>query len=120
LQHDLDYAESMRIKAEDDARVWRSRCDWAEEDLKKARAELTTALKQQSNWQAMMTGAPHVPFPDVQAPPPTPEPVVNSNGAPLSIRSGSMRDLQRTAVLKSRMAAYERARAARNATETTE
>lgn len=101
-------AVSAQLKAEDSERVWRSRADWMETELTKVRMEMEAALKKISNWQAMMTGAPHVPFPEVYTAPKAPE---QPAGPQPALRPTTMRDLQRTANLKARMDAYERAKA---------
>lgn len=99
-------AVSAQLKAEDDTRLWRSRADSAEADRDKMRDELTTVLKQQSNWQAQMTGAPHVPFPEAYTPPPAPP--LAPEGERQSPRPMTLRDMQRSAIMKSRMEAAER------------
>ncbi len=115
LEEALQVAESAVIKAQDESRYWRAKSDAAEEARVHAQAEVTDALKKVSNWQAMMTGAPAVPFPESYTPPPAPAP---TNGAPTPMpMPGSMRDLQRQAILKSRIAAYERMKAARGDAE---
>ncbi len=110
----MDELHHKIIKTEDDSRIWRSRADWAEAERDKATTALANALKQQSNWQALMTGAPHVPFPEVYTPPPAQpatEPVRQAT------RPITMRDLQRTNALQMRMAAAERAQTARSSGE---
>ncbi len=107
-------AESSRIRADDECRVWRCRADLAEADRDKARNELQSALKAVANFQAIMAGAPLVPFPEeykpiaVTAPDPSP-------GPPAGPRT--LRDVQRLKVMESRKAAFDRMQAARAAEE---
>jgi len=109
MERNLQATESARIKADDEVRFWRGRADWAESDRDRARLDLAGALKSISNWQALLTGAPILPFPEVahaQAKPAAPE-----FGPIQPQQSRSMRDLQNEAVAKSRKAAAERRQA---------
>lgn len=106
LEQNLAEAQSYRIRAEDESRLWHSRCDWAESGLSNAQLELANTLKQISNWQAMVTGAP-VPFPEISNPTPMPQ----EQGPERVHKERSMRALQQEAVNKSRQVAYQRRQA---------
>jgi hypothetical protein len=114
LEQSVAQAESARIQADDNARLWRAKADWAEAERDKARSELSAAIKNTANWEAVMMGAPQVPFPEVYtAPPPPPAGQVG----PQPVHRATLRDLQRDRVMASRQAAHERMMAAKAATE---
>ncbi len=108
MESDLAECAAARIKAEDEMRDMRVRMADAIEAASKAREELSRALKQVANYEALRSG-PIVPFPDVYQPMPAPEPVVQSM-EPQPTLPRTMREYEQAARTVSRKAAEERRR----------
>ncbi len=109
MEADLADCASARIKAEDEMRDMRVRMADAVEAASKAREELSRALKQVANYEALRSG-PIVPFPDVYQPMPAPEQQVAQSGEPQPTLPRTMREYEQAARAVSRKAAEERRR----------
>ncbi len=106
LEAELAECASCRIKAEDVVRDMQARMYAALEDRDRARSELSTALKQVANYEALRSG-PIVPFPDVYQPMPAPErDLTVEERSPVPPRS--MREYEHTIRTVSRKEARER------------
>ncbi len=108
IEADLAECAAARIKAEDEMRDMRVRMADAIEAASRAREELSTALKQVANYEALRSG-PIVPFPDVYQPMPQPEQVAQSEEQQPALPR-TMREREQAARKVSRMAAGERMR----------
>ncbi len=108
MEADLADCASARIKAEDEMRDMRVRMADAVEAASKAREELSRALKQVANYEALRSG-PIVPFPDVYQPMPEPEQVAQSTEQQPTLPR-TMREYEQAARAVSRKAAEERRR----------
>ncbi len=108
IEADLAECAAARIKAEDEMRDMRVRMADAIEAASKAREELSRALKQVANYEALRSG-PIVPFPDVYQPMPQPEQELTvEERSPVLPRT--MREYEQAARAVSRKAAEERRR----------
>jgi hypothetical protein len=104
----LDELQTKQIHLEDEIRFWRSKCDAAEIDRDKARAEATSTYKTFANYQAMITGSPILPFPEIMAP--QNDQIGPTQWVPQSLGSNKRfaRDIQLEEVAKSRAEALKR------------
>ncbi len=108
LEAELAECASARIQAEDARRNSNYDASVALEDRDCARKELSTALKQIANFEALRSG-PIVPFPDVYQPMPMPEQELTvEERSPVLPRT--MREYEQAARAVSRKAAEERRR----------
>ncbi len=109
MEADLADCASARIKAEDEMRDMRVRMADAVEAASKAREELSRALKQVANYEALRSG-PIVPFPDVYQPMPAQEQSLAPQGEQQPTLPRTMREYEQAARAVSRKAAEERRR----------
>ncbi len=72
LQQEVQVLVAQLISAQDQVRLWRSRCEAAEARERKAIEAERRALMMVSNCEAIRSGSPVVPFPDVYVPMPEP------------------------------------------------
>lgn len=68
IEAELEQAATARIHAEDDARLWRARCESAESRADRLEAAEAKCAKTTANFLALQAGQDIVPFPDVYAP----------------------------------------------------
>ncbi len=110
----LSDSEALRVKADDDARYWRSMYDDQRQVAIDARAEATYALKAMSNWQSTLAGVPR-PFPELPGPAYDP-PIQSVEGDVTNVGNHrrNARDVQNEAIIASRAEAMKARRRAMN------